>query len=180
MENFLHEGNVFSRVLNFLLLLFWILFIILSRVKMQILQIIFFSTKMLYFFKKNNFLRIKELICLNCFYDSYAIGGLSGGEDKDIFWRVVAQCTAALPEDKPRYVMVLILCTHCIFIFCYVIILQLIFFSYLYKHTSFAGCWLSAWYHSLQCFGCRHVWLCLSYTYCTLWYSTNTWGRHVL
>ncbi|XP_078441281.1 uncharacterized protein LOC144711223 isoform X2 [Wolffia australiana] len=35
----------------------------------------------------------------------YAIGGLSGGEDKDSFWRVVAQCTAALPEDKPRYVM---------------------------------------------------------------------------
>ncbi|XP_071923942.1 uncharacterized protein [Coffea arabica] len=28
-----------------------------------------------------------------------------GGEDKDSFWRVVAQCTAALPEDKPRYVM---------------------------------------------------------------------------
>ncbi|CAI0446267.1 unnamed protein product [Linum tenue] len=35
----------------------------------------------------------------------YAIGGLAGGEDKDSFWRVVAQCTAALPEDKPRYVM---------------------------------------------------------------------------
>ncbi|THG06253.1 hypothetical protein TEA_018812 [Camellia sinensis var. sinensis] len=35
----------------------------------------------------------------------YAIGGLSGGEDKDSFWRVVAQCTASLPEDKPRYVM---------------------------------------------------------------------------
>lgn len=40
------------------------------------------------------------------FVKSYAIGGLSGGEDKDSFWRVVAQCTAALPEDKPRYVMV--------------------------------------------------------------------------
>ena len=36
----------------------------------------------------------------------YAIGGLSGGEEKDAFWRVVAQCTAGLPEDKPRYVMV--------------------------------------------------------------------------
>ncbi|KAL1120057.1 hypothetical protein V6Z11_D01G144600 [Gossypium hirsutum] len=35
----------------------------------------------------------------------YAIGGLAGGEDKDSFWRVVAQCTATLPEDKPRYVM---------------------------------------------------------------------------
>ncbi|KAI3889156.1 hypothetical protein MKW92_044279 [Papaver armeniacum] len=28
-----------------------------------------------------------------------------GGEEKDSFWRVVAQCTAALPDDKPRYVM---------------------------------------------------------------------------
>lgn len=45
----------------------------------------------------------------NFFYDSYAIGGLAGGEDKDSFWRVVAQCTAALPEDKPRYVMVCII-----------------------------------------------------------------------
>ena len=36
----------------------------------------------------------------------YAIGGLAGGEEKDAFWRVVAQCTAGLPEDKPRYVMV--------------------------------------------------------------------------
>ena len=40
------------------------------------------------------------------FYDSYAIGGLSGGEEKDSFWRMVAQCTATLPKDKPRYVMV--------------------------------------------------------------------------
>ncbi|KAI4984597.1 hypothetical protein ZWY2020_017227 [Hordeum vulgare] len=35
----------------------------------------------------------------------YAIGGLAGGEDKDSFWCVVAECTAGLPEDKPRYVM---------------------------------------------------------------------------
>ena len=35
----------------------------------------------------------------------YAIGGLAGGEEKDAFWRVVDQCTAALPEAKPRYVM---------------------------------------------------------------------------
>ncbi|KAI3920089.1 hypothetical protein MKW98_001345 [Papaver atlanticum] len=28
-----------------------------------------------------------------------------GGEEKNSFWRVVAQCTAALPDDKPRYVM---------------------------------------------------------------------------
>eukprot|EP00898_Chlorokybus_atmophyticus_P003227 jgi/Chlat1/3905/Chrsp26S04019 len=35
----------------------------------------------------------------------YAIGGLAGGEDKEQFWRVVAQCTQLLPENKPRYVM---------------------------------------------------------------------------
>lgn len=49
------------------------------------------------------------LIYQICFWFSYAIGGLSGGEDKDSFWRIVAQCTAALPEDKPRYVMVQLL-----------------------------------------------------------------------
>ncbi|KAM2878121.1 hypothetical protein FF1_013757 [Malus domestica] len=36
---------------------------------------------------------------------SRVIGGLAGGESKDSFWRVVAQCAAALPEEKPRYVM---------------------------------------------------------------------------
>lgn len=35
----------------------------------------------------------------------WAIGGLSGGEEKDVFWRVVGQCTARLPRDKPRYCM---------------------------------------------------------------------------
>jgi len=38
----------------------------------------------------------------------YAIGGLSGVEDKDSFWRVVSQCTdrpGGLPEYKPRYCM---------------------------------------------------------------------------
>lgn len=35
----------------------------------------------------------------------HAIGGLAGGEGKDVFWRVVAQCTAGLPPGKPRYVM---------------------------------------------------------------------------
>ena len=35
----------------------------------------------------------------------YAIGGLSGGEEKDIFWRIVTLCTGLLPRDKPRYVM---------------------------------------------------------------------------
>ena len=35
----------------------------------------------------------------------YAIGGLAGGEDKLLFWRVVAYCCARLPPDKPRYLM---------------------------------------------------------------------------
>ncbi|KAJ7096285.1 tRNA-guanine(15) transglycosylase-like protein [Mycena epipterygia] len=35
----------------------------------------------------------------------FAIGGLSGGEEKDVFWRVVKRCTERLPEDKPRYCM---------------------------------------------------------------------------
>ena len=35
----------------------------------------------------------------------YAIGGLAGGEEKDLFWRVVDQACRALPDDKPRYLM---------------------------------------------------------------------------
>ena len=35
----------------------------------------------------------------------FAIGGLSGGEEKDTFWRIVAVSAAHLPEDKPRYLM---------------------------------------------------------------------------
>ncbi|KAL4145652.1 hypothetical protein PRNP1_013317 [Phytophthora ramorum] len=35
----------------------------------------------------------------------YAIGGLAGGESKEAFWKVVARCTAQLPENKPRYLM---------------------------------------------------------------------------
>ena len=35
----------------------------------------------------------------------YAIGGLSGGEEKDSFWPVVLQCCKRLPRDKPRYLM---------------------------------------------------------------------------
>ncbi|KAF1813251.1 queuine tRNA-ribosyltransferase [Eremomyces bilateralis CBS 781.70] len=34
-----------------------------------------------------------------------AIGGLSGGEEKDSYCRVVDTCTGLLPEMKPRYVM---------------------------------------------------------------------------
>jgi tRNA-guanine transglycosylase len=35
----------------------------------------------------------------------YAIGGLSGGESKDEFWRIVDLCTSLLPSFKPRYLM---------------------------------------------------------------------------
>ena len=35
----------------------------------------------------------------------YAIGGLSGGEEKDTFWRIVSLCTDLLPKNKPRYLM---------------------------------------------------------------------------
>lgn len=35
----------------------------------------------------------------------YAIGGLSGGEEKDHFWRMVKLSADALPENKPRYCM---------------------------------------------------------------------------
>ncbi|CAK5281562.1 unnamed protein product [Mycena citricolor] len=35
----------------------------------------------------------------------FAVGGLSGGEEKDVFWRVVKHCAEKLPELKPRYTM---------------------------------------------------------------------------
>lgn len=35
----------------------------------------------------------------------FAVGGLSGGECKDDFWRMVTVSTDGLPPDKPRYLM---------------------------------------------------------------------------
>ncbi len=35
----------------------------------------------------------------------YAIGGLSGGEEKSEFWKIVSLCTDHLPNAKPRYLM---------------------------------------------------------------------------
>ncbi|CAN9505618.1 unnamed protein product [Ophioblennius macclurei] len=35
----------------------------------------------------------------------FAIGGLSGGEEKDDFWRMVTLSTDHLPREKPRYLM---------------------------------------------------------------------------
>ncbi len=46
---------------------------------------------------------MQQLVERGC--PGHAIGGLAGGEGKDVFWRVVAQCTAGLPPGKPRYVM---------------------------------------------------------------------------
>ena len=44
-----------------------------------------------------------ELIKRNT--SGYAIGGLSGGEEKEQFWRMVHISTDLLPENKPRYLM---------------------------------------------------------------------------
>jgi len=35
----------------------------------------------------------------------FAIGGLSGGEEKGQFWRMVTLSTDHLPPTKPRYLM---------------------------------------------------------------------------
>jgi tRNA-guanine family transglycosylase len=45
----------------------------------------------------------RELIKRNT--SGYAIGGLSGGEAKDQFWRMVHLSTDLLPDNKPRYLM---------------------------------------------------------------------------
>ena len=44
-----------------------------------------------------------EIIKRDC--GGYAIGGLSGGEEKDQFWRMVHVSTEVLPRTKPRYLM---------------------------------------------------------------------------
>ena len=43
----------------------------------------------------------RELIERNT--PGFAIGGLSGGEEKDKFWRQVSASTEVLPKNKPRY-----------------------------------------------------------------------------
>ncbi|KAI9354154.1 queuine tRNA-ribosyltransferase [Pilaira anomala] len=35
----------------------------------------------------------------------YAVGGLSGGEEKEEFWKIVTLCTDLLPKSKPVYCM---------------------------------------------------------------------------
>jgi len=46
---------------------------------------------------------LKELIKRNT--SGYAIGGLSGGEEKNEFWKMVTLSTDFLPKEKPRYLM---------------------------------------------------------------------------
>ncbi|OJT06334.1 hypothetical protein TRAPUB_2796 [Trametes pubescens] len=48
---------------------------------------------------------LDEMIARKDKVAGYAIGGLSGGEEKEIFWRVIKQCADKLPEDRPRYSM---------------------------------------------------------------------------
>jgi len=38
-------------------------------------------------------------------FPGYAIGGLSVGEPKALFYEMMAVSSAALPNEKPRYVM---------------------------------------------------------------------------
>ncbi|XP_038631709.1 queuine tRNA-ribosyltransferase catalytic subunit 1-like [Scyliorhinus canicula] len=42
---------------------------------------------------------------IKCDVSGFAIGGLSGGEEKDNFWRMVKLSTEYLPPAKPRYLM---------------------------------------------------------------------------
>ncbi|KCV67461.1 queuine tRNA-ribosyltransferase [Fonticula alba] len=46
---------------------------------------------------------VREMVKRNT--PGYAIGGLSGGEAKDAFWRTVAHTAPLLPENKPIYCM---------------------------------------------------------------------------
>ncbi|PPQ98633.1 hypothetical protein CVT24_003966 [Panaeolus cyanescens] len=48
---------------------------------------------------------LDEMIARKDGVAGYAIGGLSGGEEKDVFWRVIKQCADRLPEERPRYSM---------------------------------------------------------------------------
>jgi|Deesub1362B_J571_1020462.scaffolds.fasta_scaffold00006_107 queuine tRNA-ribosyltransferase len=46
---------------------------------------------------------IEDLLNFN--FDGYALGGLGLGEPKSLFFQIVEQSTALLPQDKPRYLM---------------------------------------------------------------------------
>lgn len=55
--------------------------------------------------KCNSYHSFLLILLIHCYLSRFAIGGLSGGESKDEFWRIVSQCTDLLPKDKPRYCM---------------------------------------------------------------------------
>lgn len=46
-----------------------------------------------------------EMVLRDSAIGGYAIGGLSGGESKQDFWRIVSLSASLLPRNKPRYVM---------------------------------------------------------------------------
>jgi queuine tRNA-ribosyltransferase catalytic subunit len=46
-----------------------------------------------------------DALCVEREFPGYAIGGLSGGEAKEDFWRMVDLSTDHLPANKPRYLM---------------------------------------------------------------------------
>jgi len=48
---------------------------------------------------------LDEMIKRKDYVAGYAIGGLSGGEAKEIFWKMIKQCADKLPPDRPRYAM---------------------------------------------------------------------------
>eukprot|EP00768_Dysnectes_brevis_P006604 gnl/Dysnectes_brevis/5265_a7497_514.p1 GENE.gnl/Dysnectes_brevis/5265_a7497_514~~gnl/Dysnectes_brevis/5265_a7497_514.p1 ORF type:complete len:412 (-),score=141.84 gnl/Dysnectes_brevis/5265_a7497_514:27-1262(-) len=48
---------------------------------------------------------LADIIARYPYLGGVAIGGLSGGEAKDDFWRVVHHCCRGLPPGKPRYLM---------------------------------------------------------------------------
>ncbi|KAH7108267.1 tRNA-guanine transglycosylase [Auriculariales sp. MPI-PUGE-AT-0066] len=48
---------------------------------------------------------LQEMVQRRAGVAGYAIGGLSGGEAKDVFWKIIAQCAEQLPADRPRYSM---------------------------------------------------------------------------
>lgn len=44
-------------------------------------------------------------VLIKCFKLNFFYLGLSGGEEKHKFWRVVAECCKLIPDNIPRYVM---------------------------------------------------------------------------
>lgn len=54
---------------------------------------------------KNDLRKLSVDLHLKRNTNGYAIGGLSGGEAKEDFWKMVILSTQSLPSDKPKYVM---------------------------------------------------------------------------